>query len=1128
MPEYLAPGVFVEEIDTGTKPIEGVSTSTAGAIGVTERGPVNVPILLTSFGDYLRWFGDRLPLADYGEHCFLPYAIDGFFTNGGRRLYLTRVLDTEGAVRASAELFDRGTTASANTFLLRSAGENTGTLANGPMLYVLDPTMGAGDSIRIGDGSNAEYRTVANVGATATHVPLSFPLNLSHAAGAANNVQAFPRTPDAANFPGAFTLTQDVDAGDPSITVTGAAADIANLLTVANPLLEIGAAGIGEHRFAGSVTILTGTTARIQLRGGAVHLPHASGVAVTPLDVAGFTQTSTLRPGASAGDALIFVDVVGALNNRGDLVIVDPGGGATAEVRRIGELGTIDLSTAAYESYPTGSLVEEVMLADDVRTLGAAVAVGDTTLTLTADAVQFLLPGTQLLIDPGASEETVTVGNVNTSVVPNVVTFAPALASAHAAGVAVVPDFSRKTAGAALAPGASVLALTNRVSLADGDVLRIGDAPQDEYVTVTSIPNRAATGSDPGNVVFTPPLSRAHAAGTAIRRQTPPTAAATQPTVLVTSADPGSGSLAVADGVGFGAGNFLRVTTPAGERFVHRTPTGSTAAAPREVELTTELTRAHNAGAVVVGRTALIGVEALDAGMWGNRVRVSVQDETSGLVARTTLSTLIDPTHLRLGSAAGVEPGTVLEFLDPLNGDAVVGEPVKVDAVNRQANFTITIAGVGLNAAQQAAHAAAVLAGQRLGVRSREFRLTVLLMHQPDPARPTRNALVVDSETFRNLSLDPRHSRYIHTVIGDTAGPLRISDRRPEGESQYIRVHDLAPTEAVRLGPETLIDILPNGQRRPARHALTGGDDSLATLNDGVYIGSDNVDPELRTGLFSLASVDDISILAAPGRTTPALQNALIAQCENLRYRFAVLDGPPPPADTIPDVQNLRQQYDTRYAALYHPWVLIDDPFPRNLQDSGLFSVPPSGHVMGVYARTDIERGVHKAPANEVVRGIVGLQRSLNKAEQEILNPFPSNINVIRDFRPNNRSIRVWGGRVITSDPDWKYVNVRRLMIFIEKSLDLGLQWVVFEPNADPLWARVRRTISMFLTTVWRNGALEGTRKEEAYFVRCDRTTMTQADVDNGRLIVVIGVAPVKPAEFVIIRIGLWTAHAEE
>jgi phage tail sheath protein FI len=255
----------------------------------------------------------------------------------------------------------------------------------------------------------------------------------------------------------------------------------------------------------------------------------------------------------------------------------------------------------------------------------------------------------------------------------------------------------------------------------------------------------------------------------------------------------------------------------------------------------------------------------------------------------------------------------------------------------------------------------------------------------------------------------------------------------------------------------------------------------------------------------------------------------LITQCENLRYRFAILDGPPPPDDTISDVQNQRQQFDTKYAALYYPWLLIDDPYPINLQQIGTFPLPPAGHLMGIYARTDIERGVHKAPANEVVSGINGLRRTINKGEQEILNPFPSNINVIRDFRPNNRGIRVWGARIITSDPDPdKYVPVRRTLIFIEKSIDIGLQWVVFEPNAEPLWARVTRTVSNFLTTVWRSGALEGAKREEAFFVKCDRTTMTQADIDNGRLIVVIGVAPVKPAEFVIIRIGLWTAHAED
>jgi phage tail sheath protein FI len=342
---------------------------------------------------------------------------------------------------------------------------------------------------------------------------------------------------------------------------------------------------------------------------------------------------------------------------------------------------------------------------------------------------------------------------------------------------------------------------------------------------------------------------------------------------------------------------------------------------------------------------------------------------------------------------------------------------------------------------------------------------------------------------------------------------------------------DVATTEgeqeSIRLGPETLIDVLPSGRIRPARHALLNGDDSLTMLADDVYAGQDAVDPEDRTGLQSLKNIDDVSIVAIPGRTSTELQGAVISHCEDMRYRFAVLDAQRSPDDAIADVMAQRQQFDTKYAALYHPWLLVPEPYPTTATPSMNYQIPPSGHMVGVYARTDIERGVHKAPANEVVNGIVGLQRSLNKGEQDILNPYPVNINVIRDFRVNSRGIRSWGARVITSDTDWKYVNVRRLLIYIEHSIDRGVQSFVFEPNAEPLWARVKRTVSNFLTTVWRNGALEGTKAEEAFFVKCDRTTMTQDDIDNGRLICVIGVAPVKPAEYVIIRIGLWTAQAD-
>jgi phage tail sheath protein FI len=309
---------------------------------------------------------------------------------------------------------------------------------------------------------------------------------------------------------------------------------------------------------------------------------------------------------------------------------------------------------------------------------------------------------------------------------------------------------------------------------------------------------------------------------------------------------------------------------------------------------------------------------------------------------------------------------------------------------------------------------------------------------------------------------------------------------------------------------------------------LSGGSDAVGSIIDKTFIGTSDVEPELRTGMFALENEEDISIVAVPGEIDRSVQGALITHCELLRYRFAVLDGPRPPNDTLADAQAQRQQFDTKYAAFYHPWILIPEPYPANLAKVADYPVPPSGHMLGVYARTDIDRGVHKAPANEVVRGIIGLQRRLNKSEHDILNPYPVNINVIRDFRENSRGIRVYGGRAITSDPDWKYVNVRRLMIFIEASINRGLQWVVFEPNSEPLWARVRRSIANFLTLVWRNGALEGTKVEEAFFVKCDRTTMTQTDIDSGRLICYVGVAPVKPAEFVIVRIGLWTAHADD
>jgi phage tail sheath protein FI len=244
------------------------------------------------------------------------------------------------------------------------------------------------------------------------------------------------------------------------------------------------------------------------------------------------------------------------------------------------------------------------------------------------------------------------------------------------------------------------------------------------------------------------------------------------------------------------------------------------------------------------------------------------------------------------------------------------------------------------------------------------------------------------------------------------------------------------------------------------------------------------------------------------------VQSALITHCEELQDRFAILD----PQDGLRNegIRAFREPLDTKYAALYYPWLYVPDPRSRR----SVF-VAPSGHMAGIYARTDVERGVHKAPANVVIRGIDlslprrGLEQDVTKREQDMLNP--KGINALRAFP--NLGTRVWGARTLSSDQSWKYINVRRLFIFVEESIDEGTQWVVFEPNDEPLWARVRQSITNFLTTVWRDGALEGKKAEEAFFVTCDRTTMTQDDIDNGRLICVIGIAPVKPAEFVIFRI---------
>jgi phage tail sheath protein FI len=311
---------------------------------------------------------------------------------------------------------------------------------------------------------------------------------------------------------------------------------------------------------------------------------------------------------------------------------------------------------------------------------------------------------------------------------------------------------------------------------------------------------------------------------------------------------------------------------------------------------------------------------------------------------------------------------------------------------------------------------------------------------------------------------------------------------------------------------------------------LTGGSDggpiSPAAL-EGWPAGTDTLEP--ATGLNALGEIDDIAIVAMPDTTNfddldnaKTAVDALLVHCERDRYRIAIID--PPEESSIAEVRAFRSRFDSRYGALYYPWLRIVDPTrpPDPGMPPPLLDIPPSGAVAGIYARSDIERGVHKAPANEVVLGITKFVTNVTYDRQSVLNP--EGINALRFFE--GRANRVWGARTISSDPEWKYVNVRRLFIFLEHSIDKATQWVVFEPNNERLWTSIRQSVEDFLINIWQTGALMGTRPEEAFFVRCDRTTMTQNDLDNGRMICLIGVAPTYPAEFVIFRIGQWTADS--
>lgn len=502
---------------------------------------------------------------------------------------------------------------------------------------------------------------------------------------------------------------------------------------------------------------------------------------------------------------------------------------------------------------------------------------------------------------------------------------------------------------------------------------------------------------------------------------------------------------------------------------------------PHMLSIGAPLLSNHGAGTQITANvTDVLTVHARWPGAWGDSLHVS--SRASSQVETTSVGVTAAGNSMQLITAFGLFPGSVVT-VTPSNGDPVFSREVAtVDVATGIVTFTAAILETPDNS----------------GVVSQEFSLLI---------ERVVDGKTVESEFFEKLSLASEHPRYALKILGswDTASATPSET----GDSSLVRLSDNADA-TTRVMP------LVHDLRRP----MDGGSDDVAGIDDNSFIGVKADDPDVRTGIQALENEPTISLVAVPGQTSVNVQKELLTHCEKMRYRFAVLDTPL--GSNLQQARTHRQNFDSTRAAIYYPGLVIPDQFG----DKGATRViPSSGHTVGVYARTDVVRGVHKVPANEVVRGIQRFEIGLTKGAQDILNPI--HVNCHRDFRSENRGLRVYGGRVATSDPEFRYVNVRRLMLFIEQSLDVGLQWAVFEPNSEPLWASVKQSVTGFLNTVWRSGALEGTVQEEAFFVNIGYdVTMTQTDVDNGRMIVEIGVAPVKPAEFVIARISQKTRDA--
>ncbi len=467
-----------------------------------------------------------------------------------------------------------------------------------------------------------------------------------------------------------------------------------------------------------------------------------------------------------------------------------------------------------------------------------------------------------------------------------------------------------------------------------------------------------------------------------------------------------------------------------------------------------------------------IEVAAVSPGTWGNKLKVSVGVPKS--VHRTILlnDLNIGSTKARVDVTKGFEVGSYVRFTDGTQEAFVKLTKVDRKEIEWAARQRVDAAfpeGTGT-------------------AESLEFKLTITGED--------------DFEIFDNLSMDSSHSRYFEKVVN--------------GASKFAVLKDLKSTT----------DLPYNIPQAMTETVLEGGRDGTEYVTAADWIGF-RKGPGEAAGIWGLEDVsEEVGLICLPDlhrsgaeskgfrgeQDVVAVQQAALDFCERFRYCFALIDPPKGLAPLL--VKEYRDRFDTKYAALYYPWVKVLDPFtPVN---GATLTIPPCGHVAGIYAKTDDEVGVHKPPANEVVQDIIALERPIDKDTQDSL--YPDSINCIRYFR--GRGIRIWGSRTVSSDAQWRHVNVRRMFNMFEKTIEQGMQWAPFEPNNYELWKTIERLVGTFLTDRWREGYMTGGVPEQAFYVKCDEVTNPPEVRDVGEVITEIGIAAVRPLEFIVFRIG--------